>query len=44
MSAEYALGGIDNNIFVSKYTMYIPRREQLQEQVNKIIASLNDKI
>lgn len=43
LSVEYALGGIDNNIFASKYTLYIPRKEELQEQVNKIIESLNDK-
>ena len=28
-TAEYALGGLSNNIFASKYTYYIPDKEQL---------------
>jgi len=29
LTAEYALGGLTNNIFASKYTNYIPEKEQL---------------
>lgn len=44
IGAEYALGGIDNNIFASKYTLYIPNKELLEEQVAKVIEELNNKI
>ncbi len=37
LTAEYALGGLSNNIFASKYTYYIPDREQLIAEVEKII-------
>jgi predicted nuclease of restriction endonuclease-like (RecB) superfamily len=34
---EYALGGITNNIFVSKYELYLPDRQLLERQVRQII-------
>lgn len=37
---EYALGGLSNNIFASTYTYYIPNKEQLISEINKV---LNDK-
>lgn len=37
LTAEYALGGLSNNIFASKYTYYIPDREQLIAEVERII-------
>ncbi len=40
---EYALNGIDNNIFTSKYTMYISKKEELQEQVNKMVSHMNNR-
>jgi len=40
LTAEYALGGLSNNIFASKYTYYIPEKEQLIAEVEKIIAKL----
>jgi len=38
LTAEYALGGLSNNIFASKYTYYIPDKEQLIAEVEKIIT------
>jgi len=35
--AEYALGGLDNQIFASKYTMVIPDKEQLIKQVEYVL-------
>jgi predicted nuclease of restriction endonuclease-like (RecB) superfamily len=37
LTAEYALGGLSNNIFASKYTYYIPDKEQLIAEVEKVI-------
>lgn len=37
LTAEYALGGLSNNIFASKYTYYIPDKKQLIEEVEKIV-------
>ena len=33
VAAEYALGGLSNNIFASRYVSYIPNKEQLIAQV-----------
>jgi len=35
--AEYALGSIENHIFASKYTMFIPDKEQLIKQVEYVL-------
>ena len=37
LAAEYALGGLSSNIFASKYTYYIPQKEQLIAEVEKVI-------
>ena len=37
---EYALGGLSNKIFVSKYKLYLPTKRQLEEEVRKEIKSL----
>lgn len=37
LTAEYALGGLSSNIFASKYTYYIPQKEQLIAEVEKVI-------
>lgn len=34
---EYALGGLSNNIFASNYTYYIPEKEQLISEVEKVL-------
>lgn len=43
LTAEYALGGLSNNIFASKYTYYIPDKKELIEQVEKVINRLQEK-
>ena len=35
---EYALGGLSNNIFASTYTYYIPNKEQLISEVEKVLT------
>lgn len=37
LTAEYALGGLSSNIFASKYVYYIPDKEQLIAEVEKVI-------
>ena len=39
---EYALGGLSNNIFASTYTYYIPNKEQLINEVEKVLKSNED--
>ena len=39
---EYALGGLSNNIFASTYTYYIPDKEQLISEVEKVLNSNDD--
>lgn len=34
---EYAIGGISNNIFVSKYQLYLPDKKQLEQKVKELI-------
>nr|WP_233541867.1 PDDEXK nuclease domain-containing protein [Coprobacillus sp. AF33-1AC] len=38
---QYALGGLSNNIFASKYVTYVPDKEQLIAQVEAVL-SFND--
>lgn len=42
ISAEYALGGISNNLFASRYTYVIPEKEALIAQVERVIGSFKD--
>ena len=37
ITMEYALGGLSNNIFASTYTYYIPNKEQLISEVEKVL-------
>ena len=39
VALEYALGGLSNNIFASTYTYYIPNKEQLITEVEKVLES-----
>lgn len=39
ITMEYALGGLSNNIFASTYTYYIPNKEQLINEVEKILKN-----
>jgi len=42
IAAEYALGGIQNTIFASKYTYVIPDRELLIAQVQSVLDEMNE--
>ena len=37
ISVEYALGGISNQLFVSKYQLYLPKKEELEEEVKRSV-------
>ncbi len=36
---EYATDSIDNTILLSKYQLYLPKKEELQEELEKLIAN-----
>ena len=42
VEAEYALGGISNNIFASRYVLYIPDKEQLIRQVEAVLKEWHE--
>lgn len=44
IQAEYALGSLSNNIFASKYTLYIPNKEVLEEQVERVLSIYQEKL
>ncbi len=37
ITAEYTLGGLSNNIFASRYVLYMPNKEQLIAQVEAVL-------
>lgn len=37
IDVEYALGGISNKLFVSKYQLYLPNKEELERKVKEIL-------
>lgn len=43
ITAEYALGGIENNVFASKYVLYMPDKEQLIRQVEAVLSKWNEE-
>jgi predicted nuclease of restriction endonuclease-like (RecB) superfamily len=42
VEAEYALGGLSNNIFASRYVLYIPEKEQLIQQVEAVLKEWHE--
>lgn len=40
-AAEYALGGLSNNIFASRYISYIPNKGQLIAQIEAVLNEWN---
>lgn len=40
---QYALGGLSNNIFASKYVLYMPNKEQLIVEVERVIENWDKK-
>lgn len=43
VAAEYALGGLSNNIFASRYISYIPDKELLIKQVETVLNEWHDR-
>ena len=43
VGAEYALGGLSNNIFASRYTYVIPNKEELIEQVEAVLKRWHEQ-
>ena len=43
IDVEYALGGLSNQIFASKYVLYLPDKEQLISQVEKVLEAWHRK-
>lgn len=41
VAMEYALGGLSNNVFASTYTYYIPDKEKLISEVEKVLNDTN---
>ncbi len=42
ITAEYALGGLSNNIFASRYILYMPNKDQLIAQVESVIKKRHE--
>ena len=40
---EYALQGIDNQLFAARYQLYLPNREELQAQLNLLLDNTKSK-
>jgi len=43
VDAEYALGGLSNNIFASRYVSYIPNKEELIAQVEAVLKEWHEQ-
>ena len=41
IAAEFALGGLSNNIFASRYISYIPNKGQLITQIEAVLNEWN---
>ena len=41
IAADYALGGLSNNIFASRYISYIPNKGQLITQIEAVLNEWN---
>lgn len=41
IAAEYALGGLSNNIFALRYISYIPNKGQLTAQIESVLNEWN---
>ena len=40
---EYALEGITNQLFVARYQLYLPKREELQAQLDKLLDEAEEQ-
>ena len=43
ITAEYILGGFENNLFASKYTTILPDKKKLIEEVKHAVGYLSKK-
>ncbi len=43
LDVQYALGGLSNHIFASKYVLYMPNKEQLIREVEAVMERWNEK-
>lgn len=43
VAAEYALGGLSNQVFASRYVLYMPNKEQLIRQVEDVLKRWHSK-
>ena len=43
ITAEYALGGLSNNVFASRYVLYMPNKEQLIAQVEAVMRRWHEE-
>jgi len=41
---NYALGGISNKLFISKYKFYLPNKKELEDKLRKLITSEHQNI
>ena len=39
IGSEYAMQGITNQLFAARYQLYMPKREELQAQLDKMLNS-----
>lgn len=44
ITAEYALGGLSNQIFASRYVLHMPNKEELIAQVEDVISKWHDNM
>lgn len=43
LEAEYALGGLENNLFASRYVKYLPNKDELLAEVERVVAGWHEK-
>ena len=43
LTVEFALGGITNTVFVSKYKLYLPEKKELQEKLSMLLGQETKK-
>lgn len=41
---EYALQGIDNQLFTARYQLYLPNKEELQSRLNMLLNNVEDGV
>jgi len=39
---EYALGGISNQLFVSRYQLYLPDKKELEDELGRLLGDVSD--